>query len=33
LIFVFDDTDIRGRTMDELIDSVIARDKAKPAKD
>ena len=33
LIFIFDDTDIRGRTMDELIDSVIARDKADPAKD
>ena len=33
LIFIFDDTDIRGRTMDELIDSVIAHDKAKPAKD
>ena len=29
LIFIFDDTDIRGRTMDELIDSVIACDKAK----
>ena len=29
LKFIFDDTDIRGRTMDELIDSVIARDKAK----
>ncbi len=29
LSFIFDDTDIRGRTMDELIDAVIARDKAK----
>ena len=29
LDFVFDDTDIRGRSMDELIDSVIARDKQK----
>lgn len=29
LSFIFDDTDIRGRTMDELIDSVIAHDKAK----
>ena len=28
LKFIFDDTDIRGRTMDELIDSVIAKDKA-----
>jgi len=28
LNFIFDDTDIRGRNMDELIDSVIARDKA-----
>ncbi len=27
LQFIFDDTDIRGRTMDELIDSVIARDR------
>ncbi len=27
LRFIFDDTDIRGRTMDELIDSVIAKDK------
>ena len=27
LSFHFDDTDIRGRRMDELIDSVIARDK------
>ena len=33
LVFMFDDTDIRGRTMDELIDSVIAHDKAHPAKD
>ncbi len=33
LIFIFDDTDIRGRTMDELIDSVIAHDKAHPAED
>ena len=33
LIFVYDDTDIRGRTMDELIDSVIARDKSNPSKD
>lgn len=29
LTFIFDDTDIRGRSMDELIDSVIAKDKAK----
>lgn len=28
LAFIFDDTDIRGRSMDELIDSVIAKDKA-----
>lgn len=27
LTFIFDDTDIRGRSMDELIDSVIAKDK------
>ncbi len=26
LRFIFDDTDIRGRTMDELIGSVIAKD-------
>jgi ribosome-binding factor A len=26
LIFIYDDSDIRGRTMSELIDSVIARD-------
>lgn len=29
LTFIFDDTDIRGRTMDELIDSAIARDQSK----
>ncbi len=29
LKFIFDDTDIRGRRMDELIDSVIAKDKRK----
>lgn len=28
LTFIFDDTDIRGRNMDELIDSVIAHDKS-----
>jgi ribosome-binding factor A len=28
LEFIFDDTDIRGRSMDELIDAVIAKDKA-----
>ena len=28
LSFIFDDTDIRGRSMDELIDSVVARDRA-----
>jgi ribosome-binding factor A len=33
LSFIFDDTDIRGRNMDELIDSVIAKDKANPAQD
>ena len=33
LSFIFDDTDIRGRTMDELINSVIARDKSNPSKD
>lgn len=33
LTFIFDDTDIRGRNMDELIDSVIAKDKANPAQD
>ena len=27
LLFIYDDSDIRGRTMSELIDSVIARDK------
>ncbi len=27
LIFIYDDSDIRGRTMSELIDSAIARDK------
>jgi len=27
LTFIYDDSDIRGRTMSELIDSVIARDK------
>ena len=29
LKFIFDDTDIRGRRMDELIDSVIAKDRRK----
>ncbi len=29
LSFIFDDTDIRGRNMDELIDSVVAKDKQK----
>ena len=29
LSFIFDDTDIRGRSMDELIDSVVAKDKQK----
>lgn len=33
LSFIYDDTDIRGRNMDELIDSVIAKDKANPAQD
>ncbi len=28
LVFIYDDSDIRGRTMSELIDSVIARDKS-----
>lgn len=27
LVFVYDDTDIRGRNMSELIDSAIAKDK------
>ncbi len=27
LVFIYDDSDIRGRTMSELIDSVIAQDK------
>ena len=27
LVFIYDDSDIRGRTMSELIDSAIARDK------
>jgi ribosome-binding factor A len=27
LVFIYDDSDIRGRTMSELIDSVIAKDK------
>jgi ribosome-binding factor A len=26
LVFIYDDSDIRGRTMSDLIDSVIARD-------
>ena len=26
LVFIYDDSDIRGRTMSELIDSVIAKD-------
>ncbi len=29
LSFIFDDTDIRGRQLSELIDSVIAKDKVK----
>ena len=29
LSFIFDDTDIRGRNMDELIDATIARDRAR----
>ncbi len=29
LVFIYDDSDIRGRTMSELIDSVIAQDKLK----
>lgn len=33
LSFIYDDTDIRGRNMDELIDSVIAKDKANPAQE
>lgn len=33
LSFIFDDTDIRGRNMDELIDSVIAKDKANSIQD
>jgi ribosome-binding factor A len=28
LVFVYDDTDIRGRNMSELIDSAIAKDKS-----
>ncbi|MFT5809619.1 MAG: ribosome-binding factor A, partial [Rubritalea sp.] len=28
LVFVYDDTDIRGRNMSELIDSAIEKDKA-----
>ena len=28
LVFIYDDSDIRGRTMSELIDSVIAKDKS-----
>ncbi|TDJ29087.1 MAG: 30S ribosome-binding factor RbfA [Gammaproteobacteria bacterium] len=28
LVFIYDDTDIRGRNMSDLIDSAIARDKA-----
>lgn len=31
LIFIYDDSDIRGRTMSELIDSAIARDNLKSA--
>jgi ribosome-binding factor A len=27
LVFIYDDSDIRGRTMSDLIDSAIARDK------
>ena len=33
LKFIFDDTDIRGRSMDELIDSVIAKDQQKNHQD
>ena len=29
LQFIFDDTDIRGRSMDELIDSVVAKDRSR----
>jgi ribosome-binding factor A len=29
LTFIFDDTDIRGRNMDELIDAVVAKDQQK----
>jgi len=29
LVFIYDDSDIRGRTMSELIDSAIARDNSK----
>jgi ribosome-binding factor A len=29
LTFIYDDTDIRGRKMSELIDSVVAKDKLK----
>ena len=32
LVFVYDDSDIRGRTMSELIDSVIARDNSNSEK-
>ena len=28
LVFIYDDTDIRGRNMSELIDSAIAKDKS-----
>jgi ribosome-binding factor A len=31
LVFIYDDSDIRGRTMSELIDSAIARDNLKSA--
>lgn len=33
LSFIFDDTDIRGRNMDELIDAAVARDKKKHHQD
>lgn len=33
LSFIFDDTDIRGRNMDDLIDAAVARDKQKNHQD
>ena len=31
LVFIYDDTDIRGRNLSDLIDSAIAKDKSNPS--